>query len=151
MTNSRRAALAPVASILLAVFSVQGGATIAKGLFPVVGAAGTTAVRIGLSALILLTVFRPPVHRLTAAQWRAVVPYGISIGVMNLVFYQALVRIPLGLAVTLEFVGPLGVAIVSSRCALDGVWVVFAAIGIALIAPWQAGSRIAPLGVVLAL
>jgi inner membrane transporter RhtA len=140
-----------VASILLAVFSVQGGATIAKGLFPVVGAAGTTAVRIGLSALILLVVFRPPVHRFTAAQWRAVVPYGVSIGVMNLIFYQALARIPLGLAVTLEFVGPLGVAIISSRRALDGVWVALAAIGIALITPWHVGSNIDPFGVAMAL
>jgi len=144
-------ALSPVVSILLAVFSVQGGATIAKGLFPLIGAAGTTAVRIGLSAIILLAVFRPPVHRFTAAQWRAVVPYGVSIGVMNLIFYQALVRIPLGLAVTLEFVGPLGLAIVSSRRALDGVWVALAAIGIALIAPWQAGSNIDPIGVAIAL
>jgi inner membrane transporter RhtA len=149
--KSSRAALPPVVSILLAVFSVQGGATIAKGLFPVIGAAGTAAVRIGLSALILLTVFRPPVHRFTAAQWRAVVPYGLSIGVMNLIFYQALARIPLGLAVTLEFVGPLSVAIVSSRRALDGVWVALAAIGIALITPWQSGSTIDPLGVALAL
>jgi inner membrane transporter RhtA len=143
--------VAPVVSILLAVLSVQGGATIAKGLFPAIGAAGTAAVRIGLSALILLLVFRPPVHRFTAAQWRAVIPYGVSIGVMNLTFYQALVRIPLGLAVTLEFVGPLGVAIVSSRRALDGVWVALAAIGIALIAPWQAGNNIDTLGVAIAL
>ena len=151
MKSSRSEALAPVGSILLAVFSVQGGATIAKGLFPAIGAAGTAEIRIGLSALILLAVFRPPVHRFTAAQWRAVVPYGISIGVMNLIFYQALVRIPLGLAVTLEFVGPLGVAIVSSRRALDGVWVALAAIGIALITPWRAGSNIDPLGVAMAL
>jgi len=154
MKKSRSVALPPVVSILLAVFSVQGGAAIAKGLFPFIGAAATAAVRIGLSALILLAVFRPPVHRFTAAQWRAVVPYGMSIGVMNLIFYQALVRIPLGLAVTLEFVGPLGVAIVSSRRALDGVWVVFAAIGIALITPWHPGSAagsIDPLGVAIAL
>jgi inner membrane transporter RhtA len=150
----KRVALAPVVSILLAVLSVQGGATIAKGLFPIIGAAGTTAIRIGLSAFILLVVFRPRVHRFTAAQWRTVVPYGVSIGVMNLIFYQALVRIPLGLAVTLEFIGPLGVAIVSSRRALDVVWVALAAIGIALIAPWQAGSSagsIDPLGVAIAL
>jgi inner membrane transporter RhtA len=153
MKSSRNIALPPVVSILLAVFSVQGGATIAKGLFPAIGAAGTTAVRIGLSAIILLAVFRPPVHRFTAAQWRAIVPYGVSIGVMNLLFYQALVRIPLGLAVTLEFVGPLAVALVGSRRALDAVWTVLAAIGIALIAPWQAGSAgsIDPLGVAIAL
>src|SRR5437773_1615017 len=76
--SARGVALPPVASILLAVFSVQGGATIAKGLFAVIGPAGTASVRIGLSALILLAVFRPPVHRFTAAQWRAVVPYGVS-------------------------------------------------------------------------
>src|SRR5258705_7278476 len=115
MKTSWRAALAPVVSILLAVFSVQGGATIAKGLFPAIGAAGTTAIRIGLSALILLAAFRPPVHRFTAAQWRAVLPYGVSIGVMNLIFYQALVRLPLGLGVTAEFVRPPRVALVSSR------------------------------------
>jgi inner membrane transporter RhtA len=144
-------ALPPVASILLAVFSVQGGATIAKGLFPVIGAAGATAVRIGLSALILLAVFRPLMHRFTAAQWRAVIPYGVSIGAMNLIFYQALARIPLGLAVTLEFVGPLGVAIAGSRRALDAVWIALATTGIVLIAPWQAGSALDPLGVAIAL
>ena len=151
MKSSRKLALPPVVSILLAVFSVQGGATIAKGLFPVIGAAGTAAVRIGLSAIILLAVFRPPVHRFTAAQWRPIVPYGVTIGVMNLLFYQALVRIPLGLAVTLEFVGPLAVAIAGSRRVLDAVWIVLAAIGIALIAPWQAESAIDPLGVAIAL
>jgi inner membrane transporter RhtA len=151
MKSSRNVALTPVVSILLAIFSVQGGATIAKGLFPVIGAVGTAAVRIGLSAIILLPICRPPVHRFTAAQWRAVVPYGVTIGVMNLLFYQALARIPLGLAVTLEFVGPLAVAIVGSRRALDAVWIVLAAIGIALITPWQAGSAIDPFGVAIAL
>src|SRR4051812_23773736 len=125
--KSSRWTLSPIASILLAVCSVQGGATIAKRLFPIIGAPGTTAVRIGLSAIILLAVFRPPVRRFSAAQWRAVVPYGVSIGVMNLLFYQALVRIPLGLAVTLEFVGPLALAIAGSRRAVDGLWIVLAA------------------------
>lgn len=151
MNNSRHTPLLPVVSILSAAFSVQAGAAIAKGLFPFIGATGTTAVRIGLSAILLLAAFRPPMHHFTAAQWRAVVPYGITIGVMNLLFYQALVRIPLGLAVTLEFVGPLAVAIVGSRRTLDAVWILLAAIGIALIAPLQSGSTIDPLGVVLAL
>jgi inner membrane transporter RhtA len=151
MKSSKGVALPPVVSILLAVFSVQGGAAVAKGLFPVIGPAATASVRSGVSAMILLAVFRPPVHRFTAAQWRAVIPYGVSIGVMNLIFYQALARIPLGLAVTLEFVGPLGVAIVGSRRALDAIWIVLAAFGIALIAPWQAGSAIDPLGVAMAL
>jgi inner membrane transporter RhtA len=131
--------------------SVQGGAAFAKGIFPSIGVAGTAAIRIGLSAIMLLAVFRPPVRRFTAAQWRAVVPYGITIGVMNLLFYQALVRIPLGLAVALEFVGPLAIAIVGSRRSLDVVWVMLAMAGIALIAPFHADSNIDPVGVTYAL
>ena len=140
-----------MAFILVAAFSVQGGAAIAKGIFPLIGVAGTVAIRIVLSAIMLLVVFRPAVHRFTAAQWRAVVPYGITIGVMNLLFYQALVRIPLGLAVALEFVGPLAVAIVGSRRALDMVWVGLAIAGIALIAPFQADGAVDPIGVIYAL
>ena len=127
MKSTRNLALPPVVSILLAVFSVQGGATIAKQLFPVIGAAGSAAIRNGLSAIILLAVFRPPMHRFTREQWLAVVPYGVTIGVMNLLFYQALARIPLGLAVTLEFVGPLAVAIAGSRRLLDVLWIALAA------------------------
>ena len=151
MKSTKNPALPPVVSILLAVFSVQGGATIAKQLFPVIGAAGSAAIRNGLSAIILLAVFRPPMHRFTREQWQAVVPYGVTIGVMNLLFYQALARIPLGLAVTLEFVGPLAVAIAGSRRLLDVLWIALAAIGIVLIAPWQVESAIDPLGVALAL
>ena len=144
-------ALTPVAFILVSAFSVQGGAAIAKGIFPVIGVAGTAATRAILSAIILLAVFRPAVHRMTAAQWRAVIPYGITIGVMNLLFYQSLARIPLGLAVALEFVGPLAVAIVGSRRALDVLWVVLAMAGIALIVPFQADDTIDPVGVTYAL
>ncbi|MGH8251782.1 MAG: EamA family transporter [Steroidobacteraceae bacterium] len=151
MTRTKNPALEPVVVILIAAFSVQGGAAIAKGIFPLIGVAGTAAIRIVLSAIILLAVFRPPVHRLTAAQWRAVLPYGITIGVMNLLFYQALARIPLGLAVALEFVGPLAVAIAGSRRALDVVWVALAVAGIALIAPFQADAAIDPVGVIFAL
>ena len=107
-------------------------------------------LRIGLSALLLLLAFQPPLRKLTAKQWRAIVPYGVVLGGMNLVFYLALSRIPLGLAVTLEFVGPLGVAIVGSRRAIDLAWVALAAIGIALIAPWR-GGNVDPVGVLLAL
>ena len=111
MPPARSFALAPVPSVLLAIGSVQGGAAIAKGLFPVLGAAGTVGLRIGISLLLLLAVVRPPLRRLQPAQWRAVVPYGAALGAMNLLFYCALARIPLGLAVTLEFVGPLAAPI----------------------------------------
>ena len=140
----------PLPAVLGAVVSVQGGAALAKHLFPVLGPTGTVGLRIGLSALLLLLAFHPPLRKLTATQWRAIVPYGVVLGGMNLVFYLALSRIPLGLAVTLEFVGPLGVAIFGSRRAIDLAWVVLAATGIALIAPWR-GGNVDPVGVLLAL
>jgi inner membrane transporter RhtA len=150
MPNTYRFSMPAVPAVLLAIVSVQGGAAIAKGLFPVVGAAGTTTLRIGLSALILLAVVRPRLGRLRPAQWRAVVPYGLALGAMNFLFYCALARIPLGLAVTLEFVGPLGLALAGSRRLVDVVWVVLAGAGIALIAPWS-GSGVDPLGMAFAL
>jgi inner membrane transporter RhtA len=139
-----------VPAVLLAIVSVQGGAAIAKGLFPVVGAAGTASLRIGLSALMLLVAVRPRLRQLRAAQWRAVVPYGLALGSMNFLFYCALARIPLGLGVTLEFVGPLLVALSGSRRALDVVWALLAGVGIALIAPWG-GQGIDLVGMLFAL
>lgn len=148
--TSRRLPIPPLPAVFVAILSVQGGAALAKGLFPALGAAGTVGLRVGFSALILLLAFRPPLARLNRAQWRAVIPYGVILGVMNLLFYSAIARIPLGLAVTIEFVGPLGVAVFGSRKAVDVLWVVLAAAGIALITPWKAGSGVDPLGVLLA-
>lgn len=150
MTNSRRPGLPPTLSVLLAIFSIVGGATLAKGMFPALGAAGTAGIRIGLSALMLLAVFRPPLRRLRAEHWRILLPYGVTMGAMNLLFYLAIARIPLGLGLTLEFVGPLSVAVLGSRRAQDLVWVLLAGTGIALVAPWS-GSGVDPLGVALAL
>jgi len=145
-----RVSIPPIPAVFLAIISVQGGAAIAKGLFPVVGAAGTASLRIGLSALMLLLAVRPRLGRLTAAQWRAVVPYGVALGLMNFLFYCALARIPLGLGVTLEFVGPLLVALTGSRRWLDALWAVLAGAGIALIAPWG-GQGIDIIGMLFAL
>ena len=147
---SRRPVLPPLPAVLVSILSVQGGAALAKGLFPVLGPSGTVGLRIGMSAVILLAAFRPRLHRLNAAQWRVVLPYGVVLGVMNLVFYESLSRIPLGLAVTVEFIGPLSVAVFGSRRLIDVVWVVLAGAGIALITPWTAGSGVDPLGVALA-
>jgi inner membrane transporter RhtA len=148
--TSKRPVLPPLPAVLVAILSVQGGAALAKGLFPALGPSGTVGLRIGISALILLAVYRPELHRLNAAQWRVVLPYGLVLGVMNLVFYHSLSRIPLGLAVTVEFIGPLSVAVFGSRRLIDAVWVVLAGAGIALITPWTAGSGVDPLGVALA-
>jgi inner membrane transporter RhtA len=150
MPQPSRFTLPPVPAVLLAIISVQGGAAIAKGLFPVVGAAGTASLRIGLSALLLLVAVRPRIGQLRAAQWRAVVPYGVALGAMNFLFYCALARVPLGLGVTLEFVGPLLVALAGSRRWLDVLWAVLAGVGIALIAPWG-GHGIDVLGMLFAL
>jgi len=134
---SPRFTLPPLPAVLLSIVSVQGGAAIAKGLFPVLGAAGTASLRIGFSAVLLLLVVQPQLRKLQPIQWRAVLPYGLALGAMNFLFYCALARIPLGLAVTLEFVGPLGLALVGSRRAMDMVWVALAAAGIAFITPWS--------------
>jgi inner membrane transporter RhtA len=153
MNETKRAhlpAIPPIPAILGSIVSVQGGAALAKGLFPVLGATGTVGLRVGISAVILLAASRPRLRRTTAAQWRAVIPYGVVLGVMNVVFYLALSRIPLGLAVTLDFIGPLGVAVFGSRRAVDVAWVALAAGGIALIAPWAGGGE-DTLGVLLAL
>jgi inner membrane transporter RhtA len=142
--------LSPVPAVLLAIISVQCGAAIAKTLFPVLGAAGTASIRIGLSSLILLLAYRPNLKQITPQQWKIVIPYGLSLGAMNLVFYFAIERIPIGLAVTLEFIGPLLVAIVGSRRIIDYLWILLAAAGIVLIAPWS-NDRIDSLGVLFAL
>lgn len=145
-----RPPIPPIPAVLGAIVSVQAGAALAKGLFPVLGAMGTCGLRVGFSAVILVAAFRPWRRRITSEQWRALVLYGLVLGLMNVVFYLALSRIPLGLAVTLEFVGPLGLAVAGSRRAVDVTWVVLAAAGIALITPW-AGGGVDPLGVLLAL
>jgi len=132
--------------------ATQTGASFAKLLFPLVGAPGATALRLTLAAIVLIAVFRPWRHRLDARQARAVLLYGGAMGAMNLFFYAALEHIPLGIAVALEFTGPLAVALLGARRLLDVLWVVLAVAGFALLLPWGAtGGAISGLGVGLAL
>ena len=131
--------------MLGSVCSVQIGAAIAKGLFDDLGPAGTVFLRTGFAALVLIAIWRPwRALRRTARlspdpAERGSVPllfaFGLALAAMNLCFYEALSRIPLGIAVTLEFTGPLAVAIAGSRRALDVLWVALAAAGILLLAP----------------
>jgi inner membrane transporter RhtA len=137
MKNKKRFEIPAVPAVLLSIFSVQGGAAIAKGIFPILGATSTSALRIILSALILLLFNRPSVRNLTKAQWKAVALYGLALGAMNVVFYMAIARIPLALGVALEFIGPLALALAGSKRMIDFLWVILAAAGIALIAPWN--------------
>src|SRR4029450_3926957 len=97
-----------VLSATVAMVSFQVGATFAKQLIPVIGAPGTTALRLGVSALIVVILQRPWRSIPSRRAWPVVLAYGISLGAMNSVFYLALRTIPLGVAVALEFVGPLG-------------------------------------------
>jgi inner membrane transporter RhtA len=130
----------------------QTGASFAKGLFPLVGAAGATTLRLTLAAMVLLILFQPWRQRLDARQWRAVLAYGGVMGAMNLFFYAALQTIPLGVAVALEFTGPLAVALAGSRKPLDFAWIVLAVAGLALLLPLgQGASEIGLAGVLLAL
>nr|BFD65513.1 threonine/homoserine exporter RhtA [Bdellovibrio sp. HAGR004] len=138
--------------ILIAMLSIQFGASVAKGLFPVAGPAGTTALRVFISALILVLVMRPWKESYSGQRLKSLAAYGISLGFMNLLFYFALERIPLGIAVALEFTGPLAVALFSSKRALDLCWAVLAGVGIYLVLPTSEVSQALDLtGVVLAL
>jgi inner membrane transporter RhtA len=140
----------PLPAVLGSILSVQIGAAVAKGLFPVLGAASTALIRIGLSAVILILVNRPDIRSLTKKQWFAVMPYGLCLGAMNLIFYLAIERVPLGIAVTLEFIGPLLLAVVTSKRKIDFLWILFAAGGIVLIAPWS-GNGVDLLGAAMAI
>ena len=142
----------PFLAVLGSVTALGVGTSWAKqALFPVVGAQGTTAVRVGLSALLMLMLWRPWRWRLSRADAQAVVLYGAALGAMNLMFYLSLQTLPFGLAVAIEFAGPLAVAIWSSRRAVDFVWVALAIVGLALLLPvGLSGSTLDPLGVLYA-
>ncbi|WP_122573769.1 threonine/homoserine exporter RhtA [Pseudomonas viridiflava] len=127
--------LFPLGLLIIAMISIQSGASLAKSLFPVVGAQGTTALRLIFASLILLLVLRPWRARLTAKSLRTVMLYGISLGSMNMLFYMSLQTVPLGIAVALEFTGPLAVALWASRKLIDFLWVALAVIGLLLLIP----------------
>ncbi len=142
----------PVAVLIVAMFCFQIGAALAKQLFPIVGALGTTALRLGLASLMLLAVWRPWRVRPNAREARTIVMYGLAMGWMNLFFYLSLNRIPLGIAVALEFTGPLAVAIATSRRAIDFAWIALAAAGLIVLLPWGRESKpLDPAGIAYAL
>jgi len=116
------------------IASTQFGAAFADKLFDRAGPAGVVLLRLAFAALIVLIVARPRVRGRTRADWRVLIGFGLVLGGMNWSFYEALDRLPLGVAVTIEFAGPLVVTIAGSRRALDLIWAVFAATGVALLA-----------------
>jgi inner membrane transporter RhtA len=142
----------PIAAVVVAMVCFQLGATLAKGLFPIVGAGGTAALRLAIAALILLAVWRPWHIRFTRRQLGIVIVYGVAMGWMNFFFYLALSYIPLGITMALEFTGPLGVALFASRRPIDFLWILLAALGlIALLPLGFGGAPLSVLGVAYAL
>jgi inner membrane transporter RhtA len=131
----------PIALLIAAMFCFQLGAVFAKGLFPVVGAAGTTALRMALASIILLAAWRPWRMRLRARELRVIVMYGLAMGCMNFFFYLSLRSIPLGIAVALEFAGPLALAMAASRRAIDFAWILMAGLGLVALLPIGLGSK----------
>jgi inner membrane transporter RhtA len=140
----------PTLLVVVAVSSLQFGAAFAKTIFDEVGPGGTVFLRVLFAAVVLVAIWRPAVRGRTRADWRLIALFGLCLGAMNLAFYEAIERIPLGIAVTLEFVGPLGVAIAGSRRLLDLAWVVLAAAGIVLLSDFGTAD-LDGLGVALAL
>lgn len=131
--NSVAARLLPIGLLLIAMACIQGGASLAASLFPAIGPAATTSLRLIIAACIVLAIFRPWRWRVERADWRNIAVYGVALGSMNFLFYQALAHIPLGIAVALEFVGPLTVALLSSKRRLDLLWVAIAIAGLAVL------------------
>jgi len=143
---------AAVVSLVIAMASFQAGAAIAKQLIPAIGAPGTTALRLGLSALIVCALQRPWRSLPSRSALGVILIYGLALGTMNFVFYMALRTIPLGIAVAIEFTGPLAVALAGSRRRTDFLWIALALVGLLVLLPVAPTERsLDPVGVAFAL
>jgi inner membrane transporter RhtA len=138
----------PPAFVLAGIVSVQLGASLAKLLFPLAGAVGVVALRLVFAAVVLLVAWRPSL-RMSGRAWLSVVLFGVVLGVMNVSFYEAINRLPLGVAVTIEFLGPLVVALAGSRRWVDALWAVLAGGGVVLLT--DGGGHVPWTGVLFAL
>ncbi|WP_405899195.1 EamA family transporter [Streptomyces sp. NBC_00727] len=148
--GARRAGLAPVALVVAGALSVQFGAAIAVLLMPRAGALGVVTLRLAAAALVLLVVCRPKLRGHSRADWGTVVAFGVAMGGMNTLFYQAADRIPLGAAVTLEVLGPLALSVIASRRLVNLVWAALALGGVVLLSG-GGFDRIDPAGAAYAL
>ncbi|WP_326628302.1 MULTISPECIES: EamA family transporter [unclassified Streptomyces] len=148
--GGRRAALAPVALVVAGGLSVQFGSAVAALLMPRAGALGVVTLRLVVAAVVLLVVCRPKLRGHSRADWGTVVAFGVAMGTMNMLFYQALDRIPLGAAVTLEVLGPLALSVIASRRLINFVWAGLALGGVFLLGG-GGFDRLDPLGAAFAL
>ncbi|MFB7185855.1 DMT family transporter [Streptomyces sp. NPDC056230] len=148
--GGRRAALAPVALVVAGGLSVQFGSAVAVLLMPRAGALGVVTLRLAVAALVMMAVCRPKVRGYTRADWGTVLAFGLAMGGMNTLFYQAADRIPLGAAVTLEVLGPLALSVVASRRLINVVWAGLALGGVVLLSG-GGFDRLDPVGAAYAL
>ena len=147
----RNATLIGIAAAFGSQASMNLGASVAKHLFPVVGAFGVTALRVALAAVLLMALRQPWRRRVPRALLPALIAYGAMLGLMNLLIYQAFARIPLGIATGIEVVGPLGLVLAASRRRADFVWLAAAVCGLLLLLPLRAHDRLDPVGIACAL
>ena len=141
-------------ALMGSLVSLAVGTSFAKSLFPALGAEGTTAYRLVFAMLMLMAVFRPWRRQWVWADALPLGLYGVTLGVMNLLFYSAIKTIPFGVAIAIEFTGPLAVAVWTSKKPSDWLWVVLAALGLGLLLPWPGANQAAaldPQGMALAL
>lgn len=158
IASVRRAAASPVLGPLMPYLALAGGilslavgTSFAKSLFPIVGAQGTVALRVGLAAAILVMFWRPWRFRLSGEDAKRILFYGLVLGLMNLTFYLSLRTIPLGVAIAIEFMGPLALALMHARRVIHFVWIACAVAGLAMLLPiWGATQSADPVGVGLA-
>lgn len=136
--------------MLLSILSVQVGAALAKILFTLLDPMSASFLRVVFAAVMLWLICRPRLRHYSGREYWLLVLLGATIAFMNLAFYGAIARIPLGIAVALEFVGPLGVAVLGSRRLLDLLWVALAGAGVLLLTP-LAGVELDPVGVACAM
>lgn len=145
---SGHTSLSGVAFVIGSCISLQLGAALAMQLFPHLGAASTTALRLGIASVVVTLIVRPKLRGYSRMQWRAMALFGLSLGLMNTFFYAGIARIPLGAAVTIEFLGPLLLAAVLSRRPRDFLWVALALAGVALLGlDSLIGTPLDPVGV----
>ncbi|MBE9046502.1 EamA family transporter [Pleurocapsales cyanobacterium LEGE 10410] len=140
----------PTVLVLISIASTQLGSAFAKTIIQELGPTLTVLLRVGLSAIALLLLQRPQLKGYSRSSYLLLILFGLDLAAMNFSFYAAINRIPLGIAVTLEFIGPLGVACANSRRILDVLWIFLAGVGIFLLAPIT-GSSLDPIGVAFAL
>ncbi|WP_336208929.1 EamA family transporter [Nonomuraea sp. LPB2021202275-12-8] len=141
----------PSGLVLLAIVSVQLGAGFAKELFAALPPSAVVFLRIAMGAIVMGAVARPRLRGLSRRDWAVALGFGVTLALMNLTFYEALARLPLGIAVAIEFLGPLGVAVAASRRRLDLLWIGLAGAGVLLLAPWGQSAAVSWIGIGFAL